>query len=153
MAIKLALRTLLLALFLTGLAVLAPSPVRAAQTIAQTPHTPPPGSAERRAILTAMRMKIKELHGLDVVFVVRAMNVSGGWAWVHTMPRSADGLSRYEDFYALLRKVKGEWRIAEIPCTEPDNPECIESPDYFRRLVRRFPGVPSTIFLEADAVR
>lgn len=147
MAIKLALRTLLLALFLTGLAVLAPSPVRAAQTIAQTPHTPPPGSVERKAILAAMRMKIKELHGLDVVFVVRAMNVSGGWAWVHTLPRSTDGLSRYEDFSALLHNESRGWRIAEIASAEPDNP------DYFTKLVRRFPSAPSSIFSEDASVR
>lgn len=140
-------RVPLLVAFLTvaGIAA-APPQTCAAQGIARNLHTPPPGSAERKAILDAMRMKIKELHQLDVVFVVKRMNVSGEWAWVHTMPRSTDGRASYEDFYALLRREAGRWRIAEIPCTEPENPECIDSPDYFRRLVRRFPGVPASIF-------
>ncbi len=149
------LRTLLLAFFLmvAGIAVTAPLQVYAAQGISQNLHTPPSGSAERKAILDAMRMKIKELHDLDVVFAVRTIHVSGGWAWVHALPRSKDGRFSCEDFYALLRKAKGEWRIAEIPCTEPDNPDCIESSGYFRRLVRRFPGVPVCLFPEGDSVR
>ncbi len=105
-------------------------------------HTPPPGSAERMQVLAVMRAKVAELHGFDVVFEVRRMDISKGWAWVHTLPRSRDGRSRYEDFYALLHKSNGRWRIAEIPCTEPDNPECIDSPDYFRSLRQRFPLMP-----------
>ena len=149
------LRTPLLAVFLMvgGIAVTAPLQARPAQETVRTFHTPPPGSAERKAILDAIRMKIKELHGLDVIFVVETIHVSGRWAWVHALPRSKDGRSSYEDFYALLRKAKGEWRIAEIPCTEPDNPDCIDSPGYFRRLVRRFPGVPVSIFSGEAPVR
>jgi hypothetical protein len=150
-----AFRVSLLVAFLAvaDIAVAAPLHARAAQGMTRNLHTPPPGSTERRAILDAMRMKIKELHSLDVVFVVKTMHVSGGWAWVHTMPRSKDGLSRYEDFYALMRREAGRWRIAEIPCTEPENPECIDSPGYFRRLARRFPGVPASIFVEDAPVR
>ncbi len=105
-------------------------------------HTPPPGSAERRVVLNLLRAKITELHTLDVVFVVQRMEMSKGWAWVHTLPRSRDGRSRYEDFFALLHQQNGRWRIVEIPCTEPDNPECVDSPDYFRRLRQRFPAMP-----------
>jgi hypothetical protein len=106
-------------------------------------HTPPPGSAERRLVLDVMRAKVAELHDLDVVFVVKKMEISKGWAWVHTLPRSRDGLSRYEDFFALLHNANGKWRIAEIPCTEPDNPDCVYSPDFFRRLRLRFPAMPA----------
>jgi len=69
------------------------------------------------------------------------------------MPRSKDGRASYEDFYSLLRNVNARWRIAEIPCTEPENPECIDSPGYFKRLARRFPGVPASIFREGAADR
>jgi hypothetical protein len=108
-------------------------------------HTPAPGTVERKALLEALRVKVKELHGLDVIFVIRTMNVSDGWAWVHTLPRSGDGSGSYEDFYALLRRDKGGWHVAEIPCTEPDSPECLDSPGYFRKLAARFPGLPSSI--------
>jgi hypothetical protein len=150
-----ALRASLLAIFLivTGIAVAAPPQALAAQRMTRNVHTPPPGSVERKAILDAMRLKIKELHGLDVVFAVKTMNVSGGWAWVHTLPRSADGLSRYEDFSALLHNDNGRWRVDEIACTEPDNPDCIGNPGYFRKLAHRFPCVPSSIFPTARSFR
>lgn len=105
-------------------------------------YTPLFGSADRRMVLDVMRAKVAELHGLDVVFVVKRMDISKGWAWVHTLPRSRDGRSRYEDFFALLHKSNGKWRIAEIPCTEPDNVECVYGQNYFRNLRQRFPGMP-----------
>ena len=97
---------------------------------------------ERRVVLDLLHAKIAELQALDVVFVVKRMEISKGWAWVHTLPQSRDGRSRYEDFFALLHQHNGRWSVAEIPCTEFDNPECIDSPDYFRRLRQRFPAMP-----------
>ena len=108
-------------------------------------YTPKSGSAERRILLDVMRRKVQELHKLDVVFVVKKMNLSRGWAWVHTLPRSKDGRNRYEDFIAILQKRNGTWRIAEIPCTEPDNADCMESPDYVSHLRKRFPQMPDAI--------
>jgi hypothetical protein len=108
-------------------------------------YTPKSGSAERRILLDVMRRKILELHQLDVVFVVKEMNVRSGWAWVHTLPRSKDGVGRYEDFIAILQKKNGTWEIAEIPCTELDNKDCINSPDYFMHLKKRFPELPAVI--------
>jgi hypothetical protein len=108
-------------------------------------YTPKAGSPERRMLLDLMRRKVLELHQLDVLFVVREMKLSSGWAWVHTLPRSKDGVGRYEDFIAIFHKKNGVWRIAEIPCTEPDNPNCIDSPDYVTRLRMRFPEMPDAI--------
>ncbi|UWX58385.1 hypothetical protein NY406_03725 [Chlorobaculum sp. MV4-Y] len=152
---KKALRASLLAIFLivTGIAVAAPPQALAAQRMTRNVHTPPPGSAERKAILDAMHLKIKELHGFDVVFAVKTMNVSGGWAWVHTLPQSRDGRDRYEDFSALLHNDNGKWRVDEIACTEPDNPDCIDNPGYFRKLAHRFPCAPSSIFPTASSIR
>jgi|GEM_PF-305342 len=138
-------RFLLLVVLVTGIAIAGPAHFRDAFGKGDKVCTPAPGSMERRAILDAMRITIKELHQLDVIFIVRRMNVSRGWAWVHTMPRSKDGSSMYEDFYALLHKENGHWTIAEIPCTEPDNPECLDSPGYFRKLAHRFPDMPPFI--------
>ena len=112
---------------------------------ATKPYTPASGSPERRMLLDVMRRKILELHQLDVIFVVREMKLSNGWAWVHTLPRSKDGVGRYEDFIAILQKHNGIWRIAEIPCSEPDNTDCMESPDYVSHLRKRFPEMPDAI--------
>lgn len=129
----------LLALFFAA----TPRGVSAGRRLRMKYDTPSPGSAERRLVLDVMRTKVAELHGVDVVFVVKRMEISKGWAWVHTLPRSRDGRSRFEDFFALLHKRNGRWRIVEIPCTEPDNAECVDSPDYFRRLRQRFPAMPA----------
>jgi hypothetical protein len=152
---KKALRASLLLTFLTVTGIAVPASVQARMTQERISyvHTPQPGSVERKAILDAMRSKVKELHGLDVVFNVITMNVSGGWAWVHTMPQSRDGRNRYEDFAALLHNDNGQWQIDEIACTEPDNPDCIGNPGYFRKLLHRFPCVPSSIFPTASTFR
>jgi hypothetical protein len=108
-------------------------------------YTPQPGSAERKAILDALRMWVKQQHHLDVVFVVRHLKVKDGYAWVHTLPQSKDGSSRYEDISALLKKDQGRWEVAEIPCAEIDNPDCIGDPGYFDGLKQRFPEMPGDI--------
>lgn len=110
--------------------------------------TPDPGSSERKAVLEVLRSKVRELHEIDVVFVVRKLNVRNGWAWVETLPQSADGTGRYEEFSALMRKKGGRWCILEIPCSEPDNPDCIDSPGYFLKMKKRFPGLPHEILPE-----
>lgn len=107
--------------------------------------TPPPGSAERKLILDALRGKVQQLHGLEVVFVVRHLRVKDGWAWVHALPQSPDGVSRYEDVSALLRKSGAAWGVVELPCAEEGNDHCLGSPDYFRLLKERFPNLPLDI--------
>jgi hypothetical protein len=108
-------------------------------------YTPQPGSAERKAILDALRMWVKQQHQIEVVFVVKHLKVKNGYAWVHTLPQSKDGSSRYEDISALLQKDQGRWEVAEIPCAEVDNPDCIGDPGYFGGLKRRFPEMPEDI--------
>ena len=110
-----------------------------------TSLTPAPGNPVRKAVLDALRQEVKDLHGLDVVFVVRHLKVKGGWAWVQAQPQSPEGANRYEDISALLLIRDGTWEIAEIPCAEVDNPDCLDAPDYFAGLERRFPDIPAEI--------
>jgi hypothetical protein len=107
--------------------------------------TPAPGSAERKAILDALRGELKGMHGLEVVFVVDCLKVKNGWAWIHARPQSPDGMSSYEDVSALFVKRQGGWEVAELPCAEVDNPECIGTLDFFVNLMKRFPEVPPDI--------
>lgn len=107
--------------------------------------TPAPGSPVRKAILEALREEVRRLYGLEVVFVVDELKVKGDWAWVQTLPQSKDGQSHYEGIPALMQRRDGVWTVAELVCTEVDNPECIDFPDYFARLIDRFPGVPEEI--------
>ena len=108
--------------------------------------TPLPGNPLRKAVLDALRLEVKRIHGLDVVFVVEHLKVKNGWAWAHTLPQSPDGSNRYEDVSALLRLQDGVWAVAEIPCGEDENPDCLNGPGYFSGLQGRFPGIPTEIF-------
>lgn len=110
-----------------------------------TSLTPAPGNPVRKAVLDALRQEVKDMHGLDVVFVVRHLRVKDGWAWVHAEPQSRDGANRYEDISALLLIRDGAWEVAELPCTEVDHPDCLDGPGYFSGLGRRFPGIPAEI--------
>jgi hypothetical protein len=110
--------------------------------------TPPVSNSERKAIVNTLRQEVKALHGLDVRFVITHLKVVNDWAWIQTRPQSPGGKNRYEDIAALLNKSNGAWRIREIPCGEPDNPDCLGDPDYFKRLQRRFPEAPGEIFPE-----
>lgn len=95
----------------------------------------------RKQLLNALRTEVKRMHGLDVVFVVKGLKVKNKWAWVHTLPQSRDGHNRYEDISALLHLEKGKWTVVEIPCTEPENPECIDAPGYFKNLRKKYPDI------------
>jgi len=108
--------------------------------------TPQVGSGERQAIINALRQEVKALHGLDVRFVITHLKVKDNWAWIQTRPQSPSGENSYEDIAALLRKVNGVWRLCELACTEPDNPDCLGEPEYLKRLQLRFPEAPREIF-------
>jgi hypothetical protein len=109
-------------------------------------YTPQPGSAEQKAIVEALRKKMESTTHLKMVFKVEYLKVHNCWAWIHVLPSSPDGKQNYEDVNALLEKKAGCWQVAEIACTEEGNPDCLGAPDYFKKLMTRFPGAPSDIF-------
>jgi hypothetical protein len=109
-------------------------------------YTPAPGSAEFKAILAALGKKLASTAHLKMVFGVIFLKVHNCWAWIHVLPRSPDGTQSYEDVHALLEQKAGCWQVAEIACTEEGNPNCLGAPDYFTKLMARFPGVPPDIF-------
>ena len=101
-------------------------------------HTPAAGSAERKAILDAMRSGANH----DRIFIERYLRVSKGWAWVTGDPQSVDGQQQHEDESALLHKEKELWVVVDRPCNEAD---CNERTEILRMLAK-FPTAPSTIF-------
>ncbi|MDQ1325602.1 MAG: hypothetical protein QG564_726 [Campylobacterota bacterium] len=110
-----------------------------------TTFTPIPGSLVRKKILHTLRKEISRTQGVETVFVVKYLKVKGDWAWIHVLPQSSGGINRYEDISALLHFQHGEWAIAELPCTETENPECLDDPGYFAGLKKRFPQLPVQI--------
>lgn len=97
--------------------------------IAQTVTTPRPGTAERAAILDAMRPHVEAAMRGPVVFVVSTMNVADGWAFVTAHPQRPDGsaINPYETGYAediefmdglntiaLLRFANNRWNLIDL---------------------------------------
>ena len=102
----------------------------------QKVYTPEKGSAERKAILDALRVPVEKELKQKVQFAINDFNVSGTWAFVSGEPQDASGnRPNYEgtqyreqveadmfdnNFFALLRKTGGKWRVVThaIGCTD-----------------------------------
>ncbi len=78
-------------------------------------HTPAEDSAERKAILDAVRdyLKSKQDFGGAVFDEVETLNVSRGWAFIATDISAPDN-SPYGLVEALLQEQNGRWRVVEI---------------------------------------
>jgi hypothetical protein len=104
--------------------------------IGQNVYTPERGSAERKAILDAIRIPVERDLKQKVLFVADTFNVSGNWAFVGGTPQSPDGgepdysRTKYAEaadqgafdnnFFALLKKTGGKWRVTTVAigCTD-----------------------------------
>jgi hypothetical protein len=117
--------------FATGLAS-DPASANAQERV----RTPASGNAERIAILDALRAAVKDLHDLDVKFVVLQLKVLRDWAFVHTLPQSADGRNKYEDVSALMKRQDGIWRVVDMSA---ENVETLE---------KMHPSAPHAIFAD-----
>ena len=114
-------------------------------------YTPAKGSEDRKAIMDALRVVIRKMSGLEVIFVVRHLKINKGWAWVETDPESADGKNHYQPMVGLLHKKNGRWTYIEGPpefaiCEE--DPDCVDTARYFKKLVRKYPAASPDIFPE-----
>jgi len=94
---------------------------------AQRAHTPPAGSAERKAILDTIRATCERDLKQKVIFQVGLLNVAGDWAAARVTPVRPDGGSidyrktRYKEIddegafdgegEALLRRHGGSWQL------------------------------------------
>ena len=121
-------RCLLILAFLFALAALASS--------GQTAYTPEKGSAERKAILDALRIPVERELKQPIVFVTDNFKVQSSWAFVSGTPQTPSGSApnyagtKYAEaenegafdnnFFALLKKISGRWRVTTyvIGCTD-----------------------------------
>jgi hypothetical protein len=103
------------------------------------PHTPPRGSAERAAILDAMRAA---RGAADQVFVAHHFKVQEGWAWVVASPESRDGTQRYELESWLLQRTGKGWAVVAQPCAEVT----CDAKAELAKIRERFPSAPAGIF-------
>lgn len=96
-------------------------------SLAAEPYTPKPESAERKAILDALRRPVGQGMKQKVIFIVDRMNVLDRWCFVWAKPRSPKGArlsfrgTRWEKDHrdgfvddgvaGLLRRDKTGWKV------------------------------------------
>ena len=115
---------------------------------AQSVVTPPPGSAERKALIDLLRPRVEAQIGFPVVFVVETLNVSGDWAFAVVEPRRVGGehiavpetrLSKARPIDAIdglrteavFHKTGGRWRLSQYAIGATDlwyEPYCRTAP-------------------------
>lgn len=95
---------------------------------AQTkPYTPAPGTAERKALMDALRVPVERKVNKKVVFKVDHLKVKDGWAFMRGVPQQPGGRkmdysnSPYQEeindglfddwICALLHKEGTKWRV------------------------------------------
>lgn len=90
-------------------------------------YTPGPGSAERKALMDALRPSVEKVLKQSVVFQVQTLHVLNGWAFFYGRPLQPNGrpvdYSRTpfaqevkegvfgDNVCALYHKVNGRWRV------------------------------------------
>lgn len=104
--------------------------------LAQAVYTPPKSSAERAAILSALRVPVERELKQKIQFSLKHFNISGNWAFLGGEPQSMNGgrpnyrETPYQEaikegifdnnFFALLKKNGGKWKVVThaIGCTD-----------------------------------
>lgn len=108
----------------------------ASLTLGQNVYTPEKGSAERKAIVDALRVPVERELKQKVIFAAEHFNVSGNWAFLGGAPQNTSGGepdylgTRYAEaqqegifdnnFFAVLKKTAGKWKVVRyaIGCTD-----------------------------------
>lgn len=101
-------------------------------------YTPEKGSAERKAILDAVR---KYRKAPSEVYSPTHFKVQNGYAFIHAEDPDEPGVDTMA-FYYLLRRSKGKWKVV-------DEVNMTEGSDYgkeIKRIRKRFPRAPAAIF-------
>lgn len=132
----------------------------------QAPYTPRPGSAERTAILDALRTGLKTFpdspglgfeyrredvrlpEDIPITFIVHHLKMKEGWAWAE---------AEVKDYccapiHALLRRQEGGWSVQGM--VNPSYVVCPESGEYgpvvqkfiYGEFRKKFPSVPPDVF-------
>jgi hypothetical protein len=119
-----------------ALAMLTACTVSATTMAQSAPYSPQPGSAERKAIMDAVRTPFEKKLGKKVIFQVSHLKVQNGWAFMHGTPRQPGGKEmdyrgtpyqrcrekgQCDDWIVALLRRKGEaWVVVtyEFGCTD-----------------------------------
>ena len=108
--------------------------ITGALNVAAQTYEPAKGSAERKAVLDALRIPVERDLKQKIVFVADHFRVQGEWAFVSGRPTTTTGADPNlagtawegqedlfdDNFFGLLRKRSGKWRVVAhaLGCTD-----------------------------------
>ena len=121
--------------------------------LGQEVHTPSKDSAERKAVLNALRVPVERELKKKTIFEIQTLNVEGNWAFLDGIPKKGDGSAMdyrntiYQQaikegifgngVVALLKKSGASWRVVKYVIGPTDVPYVTWWKDY---------KAPKTIF-------
>jgi hypothetical protein len=121
--------------------------------VADELHTPLTGSAERQALMDALREEYRTHRNSrgSLTFVVNYLKVHNGWAWTYADPRSSLPNEQFgENSGFLLHLADGGWKVVKVPpmIDDPDDPENLDYPTRkdIERIRKMYPSIPTDIF-------
>jgi len=112
-------------------------------------RTPAEGSAERQAIMDAVRAEYEGGDDKPSRFKVNYLKAHKGWAWINVTPLNADGNQVGEEAPLLFQSDNGKWASRDLNDVGlegeghegPHDP----SPKYIKALQKKYPGMPTDI--------
>jgi hypothetical protein len=109
-------------------------------------YTPKPGSAERKAIIDALRKPVSKKVKTPVIFELGYFQVRDGWAMLSGKARKTNGTNFGDEYLwgevtALLRKEKKTWRVLVWGFAT--------GTDIFEEARKKYPRAPRSIFLQS----
>lgn len=141
-------KALLIPALMLSILIMASANANAAE-----PHTPKPGSPERKALMDALRLPVQAELKKPVIFKVDRLKVQGDWAFLAGVPLKPDGSEMdYRDtihqeairegafdggIFALLQNRNGQWQTVRHIIGATDVPY-VDWPQEF--------GAPEAIF-------
>jgi cell wall-associated NlpC family hydrolase len=109
-------------------------------------HEPQRGTAERKAIMDALRADRFPDRTHDVIFQVNYLRVHEGWAWADVTPQdSKSGKPVESRSKALLRFDEGNWKVVDLGKL-PLNGSAPVNSEFVKSISEAAPGVPADIF-------
>lgn len=101
--------------------------------------SPAAGSAERAAILDALRPRIEAMTGKPVEFVVNRLETACDYARLIATPRARSGSDEYEPVDVLFVRKDGVWALGMIAAGEEDSDPAAD------QYKARYSGAPEAL--------
>ncbi len=108
-------------------------------------HEPERGSAERKAIMDALRADRFSTQAKSVIFQVNYLKVHSGWAWADVTPQDHNGTTVESRTKALLHLDEGHWKAVDLGKLPVEGDKPINA-EFIKSLAEVMPGVPVDIF-------